>query len=90
MKTRLKPEQVKTVVGQCFACIHADGKAPGEDEICEICLRNPELRSKSTCCLRPDNGRMAYGARDCYIAHDRFDMELAGMTFIKGMKNRNE
>lgn len=89
MKTRLEPEQVKAIVGQCFACMHAKGKVPGEDEICKICLRSTELDSTSTCCLRPDKGRMAYGARDCYIAKDRFDMELLGMTFIKSMKDRN-
>ena len=89
MKTRLEPDQVKAVVGQCRACLHAQDAKPGEDDICAICIRNPDLESLSTCCLRPDNGKLQYGARDCYIAQDRFDMDLEGITFIKGMKKRN-
>jgi hypothetical protein len=39
---------------------------------------------------KDDLGKSSYGLRDCYIALDRFEMELRCETFFKGMVPRTE
>ena len=84
--TRLGKAEIKRLVGACFGCAHAAFEGPGKDTVCKLCARN---RGTESGAMEPDDmGRPAYGLRDCYIALDRFEMELKCETFIKGMSPR--
>lgn len=87
MSTVLTPQQAKQVRGKCSGCFHAAPgakAAPGASSVCRLCVRNREASRDSV--AKADNGEMVYGLRDCYIAKDRFVMELKGETFVKGVE----
>ena len=87
MGTVLTPQQVKQVRGKCSGCFHAapgaTKVAPGASSVCRLCLRNSGASKDAV--ASADDGRPVYGLRDCYISKDRFDMELRGETFVKGV-----
>lgn len=89
MVTKLTPVQAKKLLGKCSGCFHACAAAPGEksapgaSSVCKLCVRNPESSRDSS--ARADDGKIIYGQRDCFIAFDRFEMELRGETFLKGV-----
>lgn len=89
MSTALTPKQVKMVQGRCLGCFHcaqaAPGvkAAPGASSVCRLCLRNKDASQDAV--AKADDGNLVYGLRDCYIAKDRFTMDLRGETFLKGV-----
>jgi hypothetical protein len=86
MSTVLTKQQVKQIQGKCSGCFHAApgvASAPGASSVCGLCFRNASA-SKDTA-VKSDDGRLIYGLRDCYIAKDRFTMELRGETFLQGV-----
>jgi len=86
--TRLGKAEIKRLIGACFGCAHAVFEKPGKDLVCRLCVRNRGTESGAM--EQDDLGRAAYGLRDCYIALDRFEMELKCETFIKGMATREK
>jgi len=89
--TKLTPTQVKKLLGKCHGCFHAapatpgvKSATPGASSVCQICVRNGEASPDST--AKADDGKIVYGQRDCFIAFDRFEMELRGETFLKGVE----
>lgn len=86
--SRLGKAEIKRLAGACFGCAHAAFEAPGADTVCALCVRNKETGKDAT--AKDDLGRQVYGLRDCYIALDRFEMELKCETFIKGMAKRGK
>ena len=87
MVTVLTTAQAKAVKSRCSGCFHAapgEKVAPGASSVCAICIRNPE--SSPDASARADDGKISYGPRDCFIAFDRFTMELRGETFLKGVE----
>jgi len=85
--TKLSADVASKLRGRCTGCVHAEDAGPGENPVCSICVRNPEA-AKGTV-ARCDSGREIYGLRDCYVATDRFEMDLRGETFFKGMDKRH-
>ncbi len=86
MPTRLTPQQVKKIQGKCSGCFHAtpgEVASPGASSVCALCIRNEASGRDSS--AKADDGKIVYGQRDCFIAFDRFEMELRGETFLKGV-----
>jgi len=89
MMTKLTPVQAKKLLGKCSGCFHArivapgEKSAPGASSVCKLCVRNPDSSPDSS--ALSDDGKIVYGLRDCFIAFDRFEMELRGETFLKGV-----
>lgn len=85
--TVLSTTQVKRLLGKCSGCFHAapgeKTSSPGASSVCKLCVRNVE--SSKDAAVTCDDGRLIYGQRDCFIAFDRFEMELRGETFLKGV-----
>lgn len=87
MATRLTQAQAKRLQGKCSDCFHAapgDKSSPGASSVCNLCVRNEGTSPDSSAVA--DDGRIIYGQRDCFIAFDRFEMELRGETFLKGVE----
>ncbi len=90
MVTKLTPVQVKKLLGKCSGCFHASAVAPGEksapgaSSVCKLCVRNTDASQDAS--ARADDGKIIYGLRDCFISFDRFEMELRGETFLKGVE----
>jgi hypothetical protein len=85
--TSLTAQQVEKVLGRCTGCFHCVPgipSKPGSSSVCGLCLRNKGTTKDAS--ARSDDGKIVYGLRDCFIAHDRFTMELRGETFLKGVE----
>lgn len=86
MVTKLTPQQVKKLRGQCFGCFHSVSATskPGTSSICKLCTRNEG--ASPDVAVPADDGKLTYGLRDCYVAGDRFTMDIKGETFLKGVQ----
>ena len=91
-RSRLRPEQIEKLLGHCYGCAHSSGAKfpgkPGTGKICTMCTRSRVAEPDAS--LISDQGVVAYGTRDCYIAKDRLDMELRGETFFNGGGKRKD
>lgn len=85
--TVLSTTQIRSILGKCSGCFHAapgeKKSSPGASSVCKLCVRNREATKGAA--VNADDGRVVYGLRDCFIAFDRFEMELRGETFLKGV-----
>ena len=87
MTTSLTADAMKKLQGKCLGCFHvavSSGNQPGPSSICKLCVRNKNASPDTA--VPADDGRLTYGLRDCYVAKDRFNMDIKGETFLKGVE----